>query len=231
MVGELAQAVEGVLASEARCLLLTGEGRAFCAGANLQGRMGGDGKTGSASVGSALETLYYPLINRLRNMDIPMVSAVNGAAAGVGMSFAIMADIVVAAESAYFMQAFARIGLVPDGGATYYLPRMIGWSRAMELSLLAEKLPAERALEWGLVNRVVDDDQLMTEAMSLAERLADGPKSLGMIRRAYWESQNNSFADQLQLEAQLQSAASVTEDHREGVKAFLEKRDASFKGR
>ena len=115
------------------------------------------------------------------------------AAAGVGMGFAIMADLVIAGKSVYFLQAFAKIGLVPDGGTTYYLTRMIGWNRALELSLLAERLPAEQALEWGLVNRVVEDDKLITEAMSYAERLANGPKSLGLIRRAYWESTKNSF--------------------------------------
>ena len=159
-----------------------------------------------------------------------MVSAVNGPAAGVGMSFAIMADIVIAAKSAYFLQAFAKIGLVPDGGATYYLPRIVGWRRAMELSLLAERLPAERALEWGLINRVVEDDRLMEEAMIMAERLANGPRSLSMIRRAYWESQNNSFEEQLQLEALLQHEAGLTADNREGTTAFLEKRDPKFTG-
>lgn len=160
-----------------------------------------------------------------------MVSAVNGPAVGVGMSFAVMADIVVAARSAYFLQAFANIGLVPDGGATWLLPRMIGWSRAVELSLLAERLPAEQAHEWGLVNRVVDNDDLMEEAMSLATRLAKGPKSLGLIRRAYWETHANSYSEQFQLEANLQSIAGASEDNREGVQAFLEKRPAKFTGK
>lgn len=229
MVTELSHAVSSVAASNARCLLLTGEGRAFCAGANLAGRDAGDGAALPAA-GSALETLYHPVINKLRNMDIPMVSAVNGAAVGVGMSFAIMADIVVAARSAYFLQAFANVGLVPDGGATFYLPRMIGWGRALELSLLAERLPAETAHEWGLVNRVVDDDKLMAEALDLAARLARGPRSLGLIRKAYWASPSNSLAEQLQLESDLQNRASATADHREGVRAFLEKRPAKFTG-
>ena len=146
------------------------------------------------------------------------------------MSFAIMGDLVVAARSAYFLQAFAKIGLVPDGGASYYLPRIIGWRRAMELSMLAERLPAEQALDWGLINRVVDDENMMTEALALAERLANGPRSLGLIRQAYWDSLDNSFSDQLQLEARLQNQAGRTSDHREGVKAFLEKRDAQFQG-
>ena len=227
MVAELSQALDEVLASDARCLLLTGEGRGFCAGANLQTR----GKEGGPTpVGSVLETHYHPILNRIRQMDIPMVSAVNGPAVGVGMSFAVIADIVVAAKSAYFLQAFARIGLVPDGGATYYLPRMIGWSRALELSLLAEKLPAEKAEDWGLVNRVVDDADLMPEALAIATKLANGPYSLGLIRKAYWESQRNSYEGQLQLEADLQRQAGSSKDNREGVLAFLEKRDAKFTG-
>ena len=227
MVAELSQALDEVLASDARCLLLTGEGRGFCAGANLQTR----GKEGGPTpVGSVLETHYHPILNRIRQMDIPMVSAVNGPAVGVGMSFAVIADIVVAAKSAYFLQAFARIGLVPDGGATYYLPRMIGWSRALELSLLAEKLPAEKAEDWGLVNRVVDDADLMPEALAIATKLANGPYSLGLIRKAYWESQRNSYEGQLQLEANLQRQAGSSKDNREGVLAFLEKRDAKFTG-
>lgn len=230
MVGELSHGVRTVAASDARCLLLTGVGRAFCAGANLQGRGDSGSSSAMATAGSALEAHYHPLMNQLRNLDIPMVSAVNGPAVGVGMSFAIMADLVVAAKSAYFMQAFARIGLVPDGGSTYYLPRMIGWSRAMELSLLAERLPAEQAMAWGLVNRVFEDAELMPGALALAERLAKGPRSLGMIRRLYWESPNNSFEEQLQLEANMQAAAGNTADNREGVRAFLEKRDPEFKG-
>jgi len=227
MVAELSDAVDEVLASDARCMLLTGTGRGFCAGANLATR----GKEkGPKPVGSVLETHYHPILNRIRQMDIPLVSAVNGPAVGVGMSFAVIADIVVAAKSAYFLQAFARIGLVPDGGATYYLPRMIGWSRALELSLLAEKLPAEKAEEWGLVNRVVEDADLMPEAMAIANKLANGPYSLGLIRKAYWESQRNTYEGQLQLEADLQRQAGSSKDNREGVVAFLEKRDAMFTG-
>ena len=227
MLDELSHAVDTVTQGDARCLLLTGAGRAFCAGANLQPPKGDTRPTGS---GGNLESHYHPLINKLRRMDIPMVSAVNGVAAGVGMSFAIMADLVIAGKSAYFLQAFAKVGLVPDGGATYYLPRMIGWNRALELSLLAERLPAEMALEWGLVNRVFEDENLMQEATSFAHRLASGPKSLGLIRRAYWESTKNSFEEQILLEAELQAIASASSDHREGRQSFLEKRDPKFTG-
>ena len=227
MVQEMAHAIDGIGQSQARCLLITGEGRAFCAGANLQSR-------GTAEelppAGSVLETHYHPVMTRLRNLDMPMVSAVNGPAVGVGMSFAIMADMVIAARGAYFLQAFANIGLVPDGGATWLLPRLIGWGRAVELSMLAERLPAETALDWGLVNRVVEDDVLMNEAMAIAERLANGPRSLGLIRKAYWETFNNSYAEQFQLEANLQRIASASRDNREGVQAFLEKRKPNFTG-
>ena len=226
MVAELSSAIRDVLNSDARCLLLTGEGRAFCAGANLQAGPAG----GPTPPGHILETHYHPVMNMLRKMEIPMVTAINGPAVGVGMSFAVMADYAVATRSAYFLQAFANIGLVPDGGATYILPRLIGWRRAVELSMLAERLPAETALEWGLINKVVEDGDLMTEALSIATRLAQGPKSLGLMRKAYWESLNNSYTDQLQLEADLQAVAGKTSDNAEGIKAFLEKRPAKFTG-
>ena len=227
MVSELHDAIVQVINSEARCLLMTGEGRAFSAGANLQQR-GRD--NGPAAPGSALETHYHPVMTKLRKMEIPMVTAINGPAVGVGMSFAVMADYALAAKSAYFLQAFANIGLVPDGGATWILPRVVGWRRAVELSMMAERLPAETALEWGLVNRVVDDDVLMEESMQVADKLANGPFSLGLIRQAYWESYNNSYAEQFQLEANLQDQASSSRDNAEGVRAFLEKREAKFTG-
>jgi 2-(1,2-epoxy-1,2-dihydrophenyl)acetyl-CoA isomerase len=229
MVQELSHAISEITRSDARCLLMTGEGRAFSSGANLQAR--GKGEDELAPAGSVLETHYHPVMTKLRNMEIPMVSAVNGPAVGVGMSFAVMADYVVAAKSAYFLQAFANIGLVPDGGATWLLPRLIGWGRAVELSLLAERLPAEKALDWGLVNSVVEDDALMDEAMAIANRLGNGPRSLGLIRQAYWASFNNSYAEQFQLEANLQNIASASEDNREGIQAFLEKRPAKFTGK
>ncbi len=216
-------------AGGARCLLLTGKGRAFCSGANLQDRGAADADA-LPPTGSVLESDYMPLLARIRRMDIPMVSAVNGVAAGVGMSLAMIADLVVASRSAYFLQAFARIGLVPDGGATWMLPRLIGWGRALELSMLADRLPAEKAQQWGLVNFVTEDDALMNEAFALARRLADGPASLGLIRKAYWASADNSFVEQMQLESDLQRLAGATEDNREGVRAFLEKRDARFTG-
>jgi len=148
------------------------------------------------------------------------------------MSFALMGDIILAARSAYFLQAFVRIGLVPDGGSTWLLPRLIGMARAKELAMLGEKLSAEKALEWGLVNRVVDDGALIAEARALAEKLSQGPtRAFAMMRQAYWASLDNPYERQLDLEAELQSRASRTEDFREGVAAFLDKRPAKFSGK
>jgi 2-(1,2-epoxy-1,2-dihydrophenyl)acetyl-CoA isomerase len=231
MLGGLMRALDHAEDSRngVRCLLLTGAGRGFCAGANLQPRS--DDTRGSGDAGSVLETLYHPFLRRLRELPLPIVSAVNGAAAGVGMSFALMADLVLCARSSYFLQAFRRIGLIPDGGSTWILPRLIGKARAMELSLLGEKLPAETALQWGLVNRVFDDAELIPKAVELARDLAKGPTvSLRLIRRLYWESTDNSYEEQLNLERQMQRIAGNSADFREGVRAFLEKRPANFKG-
>ncbi|HLW69638.1 MAG TPA: enoyl-CoA hydratase/isomerase [Candidatus Binataceae bacterium] len=209
-----------------RCLVMTGAGRGFCAGANLQ-----PGSSGAADPGTLLETLFHPFLRRLRELPMPLVTAVNGAAAGVGMSFALMGDLVLCARSAYFLQAFRRIGLVPDGGSTWLLPRLVGKARAAELSLLGEKLPAERALEWGLINRVYDDAELIGKASELARDLANGPTvALGLIRRLYWQSADNSYEEQLNLECQSQRSAGRSADCRECIRAFLEKRPAKFTG-
>ncbi len=214
-----------------RCMLMTGAGRGFCAGANLQPSGGGGGPGGSRDAGSVLETLYHPFLRRLRELPMPFVTAVNGAAAGVGMSFALMGDLVLCARSAYFLQAFRRIGLVPDGGSTWILPRLIGKARAMELSMLGERLPADKALEWGLINRVFEDAELIGKAKEFALELANGPTvALSLIRRLYWESPDNTYEEQLNLERQMQRKAGNSADSREGVRAFLEKRPAKFKG-
>ena len=232
MLGGLGEALDAVddRRGDVRCLVMTGTGRAFCAGANLQGR--DDQKPGRSDAGKTLETGYHPFLRRLRNLHCPIVTSVNGAAAGAGMSFALMGDMILCARSAYFLQAFRRIGLVPDCGSTWLLPRLIGKARSVELSLMGERLPAEKALEWGLVNRVYDDAALMDETMKLAHELANGPTiALSLIRRLYWESSDNSFEDQLDLEQQMQRRAGAAEDFREGVTAFLEKRPAKFKGK
>ena len=217
----------------ARAIVLTGEGRGFCSGANLQAGPGGgklDGD-GLPDAGAGLETVYNPLVTYLREMPVPLVTAVNGAAAGVGCSLALLGDLIVAAESAYFLQAFRRIGLVPDGGSTYLLPRMIGKARAMEMALLGERVPAAQALEWGLVNRVVPDAELMSTAMGLAHALASGPASLGLSRQTLWASMDSDWATQLHRERMAQRTAGKTEDFAEGVAAFLAKRPAQFQGR
>ena len=231
---DMSEALDAIEAGAARCLLITGAGRAFCSGANLtdpdrpprdrQAEARGEAQTD-------LEAWYNPTFMRLRALDMPVVAAVNGIAAGAGMSLALSADLKIAARSASFLQAFARIGLVPDCGSSWLLPRLIGQSRALELSLLAERLPAETALAWGMINRIADDDALMGEALVLARRLAKGPRSLGLIRRLYWEGLENSYEAQLAREAKLQITAGLSEDFAEGVTAFREKRAAQFRGR
>ena len=227
-----AQAVQ-----EARCALLTGEGRGFSSGANLSGRGGGGlaaaaGETRAAlpDAGAALEAIYNPFILSLRDLPIPFVTAVNGAAAGIGCSMALMGDLIAAGESGYFLQAFRRIGLVPDGGSSYLLPRMIGRARAMEMMLLGERLEAKKAEQWGLINRCVPDGELMKEALNLATQLAEGPASIAMIRRLAWDSLDSHFRDQLHIERTLQRDASRTADSREGIAAFVQKRPAKFTG-
>jgi 2-(1,2-epoxy-1,2-dihydrophenyl)acetyl-CoA isomerase len=230
---DMKEALDQVEAGPARCLVITGAGRAFCSGANLTDpdRPPRDrAAEARGEVKSDLESWYNPTFLRLRGLSIPIVTAINGIAAGAGMSLALTGDIKVAARSASFLQAFARIGLVPDCGSSWILPRLIGMARAMELSLLAERLPAETALAWGMINRLEDDDALMPAAMELAQGLARGPVSLGLIRRMYWQSLDNSYSDQLDLEAKLQSQAGMTRDFEEGVTAFREKRTARFTG-
>jgi 2-(1,2-epoxy-1,2-dihydrophenyl)acetyl-CoA isomerase len=220
--------------SGVRCVVLTGEGRGFCSGANLSGRGGPGAETPDPEgpdAGAALETLYNPFVTALRNYPVPIVTAVNGVAAGVGCSLALMGDIIVAAESAYFLQAFRRIGLVPDGGSTYLLPRFIGKARAMEMALMGERIPAKTALDWGLVNRCVPDDQLMATAMEFARSLATGPWALGSIRKLIWDGLDAEYADQLHAERMAQKTAGRTQDSREGILAFLQKRVAAFTGR
>jgi 2-(1,2-epoxy-1,2-dihydrophenyl)acetyl-CoA isomerase len=231
----LRHAVEAMVADpEVRCIVITGEGRGFCSGANLTAGGGPSSRVtdgGSDGPNQSLIKVFNPFVSMLRRSPKPLLAAVNGVAAGVGTSIAMACDIIVAAESAYFLQAFRRIGLVPDGGATYMLPRLIGKARAMELTLLGEKLPAKTALDWGLVNRCVPDDQLMTTALELAKALADGPKSLAYTRNLIWESLDAPWHDQLEAEAYTQGDAARTEDAREGIMAFVQKRPAAFKGR
>lgn len=233
MITELNQAMDEIEepAKGARCLVMTGAGRGFCAGANLQERAAASSQA-PPQTDDMLGTYYHPFLRRLRQLDIPFITAVNGPAAGVGVSFALMGDLVLASTSAYFLLAFRRIGLMPDGGATYLLPRLVGLARAMELALLAERLPAAQALAWGLINRVYAPDTLMPEARQLARELAAGPTvSLKLIRHAMWQSVDHTYEQQLEVERQGQQQARQTADFREGVSAFLEKRPALFQGR
>ena len=227
-------ALEKIETGDARCLMITGAGRAFSSGANLNDKDRPPRDRAAEARGevkSDLEAWYNPFFLRLRDLKMPIVTAINGIAAGVGMSLALAGDIRIAARSASFLQAFARIGLVPDGGSSYTLPRLIGLARAMELSMLAERLPAETALEWGLINRVVDDSDLPAVALEMARRLAEGPASLALIRKLYWASLDNTYEQQLDLESKLQMQAGMTEDYVEGVTAFREKRRTKFQGR
>jgi 2-(1,2-epoxy-1,2-dihydrophenyl)acetyl-CoA isomerase len=223
MRAALAEAVD----SGARCLVLTGDGRAFSSGADLAGEGGLP-----EDAGEALEKGYNPLIEAIFALPIPVVAAVNGPAAGAGCSLALAADIVVAARSAYFLQAFVNIGLIPDAGATWLLPRLGGRARAMEMMMLGERVSAEQALAWGMISRVVEDEHLASESVALATQLAQGPTvALGLIRRLARDAQDLPLSEALAAERSAQRDAGRTEDFRRAVVAFLEKRQPRFEGK
>jgi 2-(1,2-epoxy-1,2-dihydrophenyl)acetyl-CoA isomerase len=211
-----------------RTLVITGAGRGFCSGADLSARL----DSSTSSTGDALDRHYHPRLRRLRALKKPVVAAVNGPAAGAGMSLALACDIVFAAQSATFIQAFTRIGLLPDAGSTYFLPRLIGTARAKALTMLAEPLTAAQAEAWGLIWKAVPDDKLMSEALALARKLAQGPTlALGLTKAAIDASINNDLDKQLDVERDAQVKLTQTQDFREGVAAFMQKRPAKFTGK
>ena len=214
----------------ARVLVLTGAGRGFCAGQDLGDRAVAPGE--SVDLGESVEQRYNPLIRRLTSLPFPVVARVNGVAAGAGASIALACDIVIAARSAKFIQSFASIGLIPDSGGTWVLPRLIGQARALGLALTAEPLPAEKAEEWGLIWKAVEDHMLDAEVDALAERFAAAPtRGLAAIKRMIRESWGHSLDEELDLQCDAMRELGFSDDYREGVAAFMEKRKPNFTGR
>jgi len=211
-------------------VVVTGAGRGFCAGADLADPDRAKGNTSDS--GEALDKFFNPVIRLMRSVPKPIVAAVNGPAAGVGMSFALASDIAVAGKSASFLQAFARIGLLPDGGSTWFLPRLVGEQRARALAMLAPQISAQQAKDWGLIWDVVEDADLLKTAGDLARRLADGPTmSLARIKEAMNRASGNTLSQQLDVERDFQRELGKSEDFKEGVAAFLAKRKPEFKGK
>ncbi|AGH49919.1 enoyl-CoA hydratase PaaG [Sphingomonas sp. MM-1] len=224
---EVSDALDKALAEGARAILLTGEGRAFCSGADLQ-----DAGGLPEDPGELLDSHYNPLAEKFASLPIPVVTAVNGLAAGAGCSVALWGDYVLAARSAYFLLAFVNIGLVPDAGATWLVARAVGRARALEMMLLGERVPAEKAEAWGLINRAVDDEALLGEARAVATRLAKGPtKAISLIRNSVRRALGEDLTDVLARERADQKTAGQSADFKEGVAAFLEKRPARYEGK
>ena len=229
MALQLQDAFEDAVEDESiRCIVLTGNGKAFCAGQDLNDVMDPDGP----DLRKIVSEHYNPLILKIREIEKPVIAAVNGAAAGAGANIAIACDFVIAKHSSYFMQAFSKIGLIPDSGGTFFLPRLVGLQRANALTMLAEKLGAEEAERIGLIYKAVPDAEFDETVESLAEKLAKMPtRSLGLTKRAFNASLANDLDKQLAIEEQIQYTAAQTDDYNEGVQAFLEKRAPEYKGR
>ena len=211
---------------EIRCVLLTGSGRGFCAGQDLE-----EAVSGISEIEEHVENKYNPLVRKIRAIEKPVIAAVNGVAAGAGANLAFCCDIIVAAESAKFIQSFVNIGLIPDTGGTYFLPRLVGLHRASVMMMLGEKVTSEEAQDLGLVYKVFPDSELMEGALALAKRMAEMPtRGIGLTKKALNYSLRNTLNEQLAVERDLQGMAGRTEDNAEGINAFLEKRKPSFKG-
>jgi 2-(1,2-epoxy-1,2-dihydrophenyl)acetyl-CoA isomerase len=223
VAGALGEAASG---GTVRAVIITGAGRGFCSGQDLRAAAAGDG----LDVGAVLRDHYAPAIRAIRSMDQPVIAAVNGVAAGAGFSLALACDLRIAADSATFVQAFVRIGLIPDLASTYFLPRLVGPARAAELTMLGETVDSSRALQLGIVNRVVPDAELGDVSHELAARLARGPRSIALTKHALDVSGQNDLEAQLAVEERLQTEATTTADFLEGISAFLEKRPATFTG-
>jgi 2-(1,2-epoxy-1,2-dihydrophenyl)acetyl-CoA isomerase len=228
MHGEVADALSKL--EGARVLVLTGAGRGFCAGQDLNDRAVAPGE--SVDLGHSVENYYNPLIRRLTSLPMPVIARVNGVAAGAGANIAFACDIVIAAKSAKFIQSFASIGLIPDSGGTWVLPRLVGQARALGLALTAEPLPADKAADWGLIWKAVDDEALDAEVDALAERFASAPtRGLAAIKKMIHESWGHSLDEELELQRDMMRELGYSGDYREGVAAFMEKRKPNFTGR
>lgn len=233
MLAEMNDALDRVRNDgEARTLLIAGAGKAFCSGADLVAGTGAAENSGQYDAGRILETHINPLIEKLVALPVPIVAAVQGAVAGAGCSIALAADIVISARSAFFLMAFTKVGLIPDGGASWVLPRLVGRARANAMLFIGDRIPAETALDWGMIYQVIDDVDLMPTAKTLAGRLACGPtRAYGFLRQAMDRASSSSLSDALQLERALQRETGLTSDFEEGKAAFREKRSPKFHGK